>query len=289
MPAVFAKQLCGYRNGKPNTSDASQDQSVELGNRLFQHMGVPAGTPAPAGKVDKLMTRLLIADLTDRIGDDFTVVENGHLSRFEQYRHLAAARSLGEKGADKDVQKAVKAVARHARRTMDGSRLTRLDTLLAGLDSALVADADRRRVLIEQLGEESLLALDVAGYKQTEGNTDPPRLRFGLSLKWSLRTDRAQDCRSQGAKMASLRRGPMPHFATVTMEPRSAMLALLGRGSGDLDCVYHLDLPALTSAFEDYYQDNPGARARPYDTFRRLVEHGRVRDYDDLITYAAEQ
>lgn len=41
MPAPFAKDLCKYRtNGKPNTSDASDDLSVEIGEALFDVLGV---------------------------------------------------------------------------------------------------------------------------------------------------------------------------------------------------------------------------------------------------------
>lgn len=61
----------------------------------------------------------------------------------------------------------------------------------------------------------------------------------------SPRTDRAQDYVSQGYKLVSLRRGHMPHFAVVTMEPRPSMLRLLADGSGSVDCVYHVAYHAL--------------------------------------------
>ena len=47
MPAPFAPQLCGFRDGKPKTSDASDTFSVELGQALFETMGVSPDTPAP--------------------------------------------------------------------------------------------------------------------------------------------------------------------------------------------------------------------------------------------------
>ncbi|WP_203802002.1 NgoMIV family type II restriction endonuclease [Actinoplanes couchii] len=72
-----------------------------------------------------------------------------------------------------------------------------------------------------------------------------PRLHVALSSKWSLRTDRAQDCVSQGAKLVAQRGGRMPHFGLITMETRPSMLKILGDGSGAVDCVYHLNLPAL--------------------------------------------
>ena len=101
----------------------------------------------------------------------------------------------------------------------------------------------------------------------------------------SLRTDRAQDCLSQGTKLVSQRRGRMPHFATLTMEPRPAMLALLPDGSGSIDCVYHLDLPSLIPAAHQVHEQRLAANGRgwsPLATLERLVRQDRLRDYDDL-------
>ena len=71
--------------------------------------------------------------------------------------------------------------------------------------------------------------------------------------------------------MAALRRGRMPHFAVVTMEPRPYMLNLLGGGSGDVDCVYHLDLPALTNGRRARHALAPADGGATLDTFNRLV------------------
>lgn len=76
----------------------------------------------------------------------------------------------------------------------------------------------------------------------------------------------------------------MPHFAAVTMEPRPYMLNLLGGGSGEVDCVYHLDLPALTLAIEAACAGQV-RRQETLDLFRRLVEQRRLRDYDELVEY----
>ena len=146
-------------------------------------------------------------------------------------------------------------------------------------------ETEARRILLEEVGDESLLNLDVTASRQRVG-PQTPSLEIGLSLKWSLRTDRAQDCRSQGAKMATLRRGRMPHFAVVTMEPRPYMLNLLGGGSGEVDCVYHLDLPALRNAVEQTCLGYPRRRST-LETFNKLVAQRRLRDWDDLVDYAA--
>jgi hypothetical protein len=138
-------------------------------------------------------------------------------------------------------------------------------------------------VLLEAMPEESLLKIDVTVA------TAPPqdRLLIALSSKWSLRTDRAQDCISQGSKLVNLRRGHMPHYAVLTMEPRPAMLQLIASGSGAVDCVYHLALPELRRATERLEALRGSGSWRVRHTLERLVAQRRVRDYDDLVAEVA--
>ncbi|MDO9455244.1 NgoMIV family type II restriction endonuclease [Nocardioides sp.] len=286
MPAAFAKDLCGFRaHGKPNTSDASDQFSVDLGQALFEALGVdpaatglePTGAPFSQRVADDLQQRIR------RAGSPLLVVPEKPLNAFDQYSHVAALKGVSA-GPSKQYQAAWNRLVSFTRKAVpesDKARRTKLEEHLARVSDAAQADANSRRVLFEQVGEESLLKLDVTAAMPGSG---APTLEVGLSLKWSLRTDRAQDCRSQGAKMSALRRGRMPHFAAVTMEPRPYMLNLLGGGSGEVDCVYHLDLPALTEAVEAACGDRPPRQAA-LQTFRRLVAQRRLRDYDELVTY----
>jgi hypothetical protein len=76
----------------------------------------------------------------------------------------------------------------------------------------------------------------------------------------------------------------MPHFGVVTMEPRPSMLKIIGDGSGAVDCVYHLDLPALQTAMAELAERgrrNPRTWS-PMQTFQRLLRQRRLRDYDEL-------
>jgi hypothetical protein len=289
MPASFGPSLCGYRDGKPNTSDASQAMSVELGQLMFDRMGIDRHKVADA-HVDGLMTSLMIDDLRNatRAARQGTSVDaNGRLSGFEQFAHLAVLPELS-KGVSKDVQTASRALNRYIRgKITRPADVQRLELLIEKLSVAMAEEESTRRRLLERLGDESLLKLDIAMSRHVGDDPDIlPHLLAGLSLKWSLRTDRAQDCRSQGAKMSALRRGRMPHFAAVTMEPRPQMLVLLGRGSGDVDCVYHLALPALIDAVDEAGTGS-NARRKMRDTLRQLVEQRRVRDYDELVAYVS--
>ncbi|MDJ0379644.1 NgoMIV family type II restriction endonuclease [Streptomyces sp. G-G2] len=295
MPAPFVASLCGYRNGRPNTSDANDKQSIDLGTAFFESMGIAPGKLAPSDAVGNLMASTMAADLSQyfQVASPHLMVQpERSIASFEQFSHLNATATL-RKDSSLAVTRRVKDLRDFsAASTIAADVQCELDTHLDGIHNELEILEGRRRDLLDLLGEESLLKLDITVSRSTPGVTTgqngPRHLVAGLSLKWTLRTDRAQDCRSQGAKMASLRRGRMPHFATVTMEPRPSMLALLGRGSGEIDCVYHLNLPALSQAIDEYCAGNqPRARLGIRDNFRRLCDQRRLRDYDELREYVA--
>ncbi|MGW4645096.1 NgoMIV family type II restriction endonuclease [Kitasatospora sp. NPDC004289] len=289
MPAPFTLQLCGYRNGLPNTSDASQKLSVEIGEAFFERIGVPRWQQV--GKVDKLWSAAMVQDLSAQLrfpAPHLTVQEERWPHEFEQYAHLRALQDLAAEESP-EVELSLDNLDRHLR-SLDGTvGMSQANRLLGQLRAALDDAAARRKPLLDMLGDESLLRLDIAVHRSAGGSQHAAEaashLVAGLSLKWTLRTDRLQDPRIQGSKMASLRRGRMPHFAAVTMEPRPYMLGRLGGGTGDLDCVYHLHLPGLIDAVEEVY--GSPARRKQRDAFRRMVDQGRLRDYDELVAYLA--
>ncbi|MBB1251917.1 type II site-specific deoxyribonuclease [Streptomyces sp. OF3] len=229
----------------------------------------------------------MVADLAKQIAataPHLRIRAERRLEEFEQYAHLSALKSLAE-DASPEVAAAL------TRLEQATYTVPELASLVDALEDTLAAADSRRRALVDLLGDESPLRLDVAvdrsGPSVPVDATDAPsHLIAGFSLKWSLRTDRLQDPRTQGAKMATMRRGRMPHFAAVTMEPRPYMLGRLGRGTGDLDCVYHLALSPLVEAVQAVFASNKD-RIRQRDMFMRMVEQRRLRDYDDLVAYVA--
>jgi hypothetical protein len=256
-------------------------------------MGIPADATPPNEAVGNMMAKLMSSDLENATKEEaphLTVEPEKPFPNFEQFSHLNAARELRGDMA-REVAKAVDDLRKYSNKaTLDTETREKLTAHLDNIHDKISSTESRRRELLNILGEESLLKLDITVSREMGNPIDPntplQHLVAGFSLKWTLRTDRAQDCRSQGAKMAALRRGRMPHFAAVTMEPRPAMLALLGRGSGDIDCVYHLHLPALSTAIDDYCSGTKHkSRLAIRDNFRRLRDQRRLRDYDELRSY----
>src|SRR5690242_17105219 len=69
-----------------------------------------------------------------------------------------------------------------------------------------------------------------------------------ISGKATIRSDRSQSSRYEGATISRWRRARAPHIVVVTAEPVPSRLGSLAWGLGDLDCVYHLSLSALYDA-----------------------------------------
>jgi hypothetical protein len=88
VPALFTRDLCGYRadTGKPNTSDSNDDLSVELGNVLFDQLGVPKGKVPPIDPGTD-MEHLIVACLRN-LRPDLRIERSRAATEFAQYAHL---------------------------------------------------------------------------------------------------------------------------------------------------------------------------------------------------------
>jgi hypothetical protein len=107
-----------------------------------------------------------------------------------------------------------------------------------------------------------------------EANNSMQILHASISCKWTLRSDRAQNARSEALNLIRNRKGHLPHVVIVTAEPLPSRLASLALGTGDIDCVYHFALAELLLAVEPF----PDAA----DMLQTMVQGKRLRDIADL-------
>lgn len=277
MTAPFVAQLCGYReSGNPNTSDNNDKQSISWGHALFEQLGVASDAIGPSD-VGRAMESTVAAHLAD-VRPDLFVGSSQQALTFDQYAHLAVFRNFSRAYKDPGV-----VLEDGVASLLTGEKDREKRALLRAIRKAAIAvrlNHDLVDDLTEAMPEESLLKVDVTVAEEHEPH---PRLLVALSSKWSLRTDRAQDCISQGSKLANLRRGRMPHYAVLTMEPRPAMLRLIAFGSGAVDCLYHLALPELRRAAQALEQSRGRGPWSVRSNLERMVSQGRLRDYDDLV------
>lgn len=110
-------------------------------------------------------------------------------------------------------------------------------------------------------------------------NGGKPILHASISAKWTMRSDRAQNSRTEALNLIRNRKGHLPHIVVVTGEPLPSRIASLALGTGDVDCVYHFALYELIQAVREY---SWGGREDTLETVMNLVNGKRLKDISDL-------
>ena len=103
-----------------------------------------------------------------------------------------------------------------------------------------------------------------------------PILHASISAKWTMRSDRAQNSRTEALGLIRNRKGHLPHIVVVTGEPLPGRLASLALGTGDIDCMYHFALYELIDAVE-----KSGAEDSK-ELLDVLIKGKRLKDISDL-------
>lgn len=91
-----------------------------------------------------------------------------------------------------------------------------------------------------------------------------------------MRSDRAQNSRSEALGLIRNRKGRLPHIAVVAGEPLPGRLASLALGTGDIDCMYHFALYELVEAVKLTNAEDS------IELLRILIEGKRLKDITDL-------
>lgn len=101
-------------------------------------------------------------------------------------------------------------------------------------------------------------------------------LHASISCKWTIRSDRAQNARSEALNLVRNRKGHLPHVMVVTAEPTPNRLASIALGTGDIDCVYHFALHEMQTAIRNLKMDDAE------EMLSIMVEGKRLKDISDL-------
>ena len=109
-----------------------------------------------------------------------------------------------------------------------------------------------------------------------KSNGGKPILHASVSAKYTMRSDRAQNSRTEALNLIRNRKGHLPHIVAVTAEPMPNRLASLALGTGDIDCVYHFALYELIRAVKEVGSEDA------VETLETLVQGKRLKDISDL-------
>lgn len=163
------------------------------------------------------------------------------------------------------------------------SQLTEQNSQLAavlGNDYLVAPDVVMYRDLYddEEINAENLIVDDristMTDIRRKNGGK--PILHASISAKYTMRSDRAQNSRTEALNLIRNRKGHLPHIVVVTAEPMPNRLASLAMGTGDIDCVYHFALYELIRTVQDVGSEDA------IETLNTLVQGKRLKDISDL-------
>lgn len=103
-----------------------------------------------------------------------------------------------------------------------------------------------------------------------------PILHASISAKWTMRSDRAQNSRTEALGLIRNRKGHLPHIVVITGEPLPSRLASLALGTGDIDCLYHIALYELIDAVKAIGAEDS------MEMLDILISGKRLKDISDL-------
>lgn len=269
LDSVWGFKETARRGVVPSNADVGSEPSIQVARAMLSEQRDPTPIPAQnqsAGKIftaisAKFVQNAFLALQHLRPGRwEFRVDQNTDIARFVQYRHLAALdRFLAIHRDDKDLQ----AAFRNDYRVKPDIAIGRIP----------VADAEINQTR-RLIAPESQLA----GQTPLRASNDSALILHGsVSCKWTLRSDRAQNIRTEALALIRTRKGSCPHIVAVTAEPMPSRLASIAQGTGDVDCMYHMGLFELIKAVNEVMPNSSQS-----DVLETLVAGDRLRDISDL-------
>ncbi|WP_372408486.1 NgoMIV family type II restriction endonuclease [Streptomyces luteireticuli] len=251
-----------------SNADSSQKTSKEIALRVAQDLAAPIIPEKLKGQQAGKQLEEAVKDFLEDIFPAFQTLRPGNwiienvggnrteyqISKYEPYTHLASlARAIENDrtlasvlGNSYEISPDILVL----RRPESDETINR--------HQELVDTSSGQRAVIRQANQENAIVHAI------------------VSCKWTLRSDRAQNARSEALNVLRNRKGRTPHIVVVTGEPSPSRLASLALGTGDIDTVYHFALPELINAVAQTGNDEAVSML---DT---LVFGKRLRDISDL-------
>lgn len=265
--ALLESCLTIDRQGRPSNSDSSNKTSIAIAKGIASRLRAEAVSERAAGQTAGNQFEAICADFVrstflrlDHLRPGRWTVQQVkgrnrlEIARYEQYSHLVAL-----------------------------DRAARTDPDLAaalGSDYTITPDV----VIVREPEEDSVI--NSPGYLVNDNvatltslrkrNGGLPLLHASISCKWTIRSDRAQNARSEALNLVRNRKGPLPHIVVVTAEPTPSRLASIALGTGDVDCVYHFALYELQDTLVELDMTDAA------DMLAVMVNGDRLKDISDL-------
>lgn len=248
------------RGGMPSNADGKNVRSNEIAKLVLKKIGKARVTEKLSGQRLGSKFESICASFVDSCLEKtkhlrpgkFSVICGSRIYEYDQYSHLKELENLAQ--GNKKLATAI------------------------GIDYLINPDVV---VIREPESDDNINSNDklvdssvanLTGLRQK--NRATPILHASISCKWTIRSDRAQNARSEGLNLVRNRKGKLPHILVITGEPLPSRISSLAMGTGDIDCVYHFALDELQEAMKELKYDD--------DLLTAMIDGKRLRDISDL-------
>ena len=252
----------------PNFADGSSRSSIYLANGIAETIGFPKHrAPRITGQEAGARFEKITCDF---IRNAFTALEHlrpgrwrhltsqTRISNFAQYQHLSELDQIISK--DKDLSAAL------------GHDYIVTPDIVITRSPATRDEVNSPGAFLDNTGLASLTP-----FLEENQSTPLAHLHASISCKWTIRSDRSQNTRTEALNLIRHRKGKIPHIVAVTAEPMPMRIASLALGTGELDCVYHFALHELRQSCVSL----PGGEDQ-LEMLDLLLQGNRLRDISDL-------
>lgn len=248
--------------GVPSIADSANAKSVRIAAFVLAQIGAARDTKVKqpgqtsGGEFESIVGQF-IEDTFLKLGHlrpgQWRVINNpGRIGQFEQYQHLEALLELVKTHPE-------------TRASLGGDYLIRPDLVI-------VREPEADSTI--NTASQAFVSGELPAFSPLRRvNNSLPILHASISCKWTIRSDRSQNTRTEALNLMRNRKGSVPRAVAITAEPLPSRIGSIAYGTGDLDCVYHIALPELLAACQAEDDD---------EELRVLVAGRRLRDVSDL-------
>jgi len=250
----------------PNFADKTNNSSRQIAWGIVEKINFPIPEDALKGQTTGGRFEEITCDFLRNVFELFQHIRPGKwrystglaISEFDQYHHLAELQMLVRQN----------------------------DELATTLGKEYIITPDivigRLPITDEEINTHQMIVSPddkIATFTPSRLTNSPalhPLLHASISCKWTLRSDRGQNARTEALNLIRHRKGHLPHIVAVTAEPLPTRIASLALGTGDIDCVYHFALHEMQQVIVEIGNEDQK------DLLETLVNGRRLRDISDL-------
>ncbi len=268
----------------PNFADGSSHNSILIANGIVKLLEYQTNTSILSGQSAggnfEQITKQFLEEAFNLLshlhsGGEYRYLVHTKISQFEQYEHLEQLDRLYDrlmKDDDRENQSLATALGREYIVVPD-----------IAVERLPISDEEINKMDLVIAQDDDVAQLTPIRRANSPDEYHPRRiLHASISCKWTIRSDRSQNARTEALNLIRNRTGSVPHICSITAEPLPTRIQSIASGTGDIDTVYHFALTEMRQTIESYVEQGNTGLADQLDILNALIMGKRLRDISDL-------